>query len=130
MNFLKIEDLKEDKYSVNVEDYDNTIQLKFKGIIDTRYPNKILNPFFLKLDKIVTQQKLKIIYCDILGLDFINSHAITCIFNWVVHVASKPLSDQYKLYFILDKNEIWQKTSLTGLFKLYMSLVHFEYREK
>jgi hypothetical protein len=128
MNRLGIDDIREDKYSVTVSDRDQTIHIQFSGVIDSKHPGKTLNPFFLAVDEAVGTAHIKTVFCSIEYLTFINSRGIKSFLNWIVHITAKPFFEQYKIIFILDDGEQWQKRALADTLKLYLSVASFEYR--
>lgn len=115
MGKIDIDNIKEEKFSVVINDTGSGVAVVFTGDIDLADPSVILNPFF----KSIHESALKDCFSEVIGdftkLAFLNSSGIKAIAKWIMQLAAVPADKQYKIKIQYDKNIAWQATSLPTL---------------
>lgn len=115
MSKLNINTIKEDKFSIAVNDSADDVAIVFDGDIDIADPSSILDPFFESVHLGAISQNLKIVVADFSKLAFLNSSGIKAIAKWIMYLATVSADEKYKIKILYNKAVTWQATSLPTL---------------
>lgn len=115
MSKIGIDNIKEEKFSVVINDTSDGVSVIFAGDIDLADPSVILDPFFKSIHSEALSGKFCIVTGDFTKLAFLNSSGIKAIAKWIMQLASVPADQQYKIKIEYDKEIAWQATSLPTL---------------
>ncbi|MGL1890527.1 MAG: hypothetical protein OCD02_02820 [Spirochaetaceae bacterium] len=115
MGKISIDNIKEAKFSVVVNDTSDGVSVVFNGDIDLADPSVILNPFFKGIHDGAVAGKFNTVVGDFTKLAFLNSSGIKAIAKWIMLLAAVPADQQYKIKIEYDKSVAWQATSLPTL---------------
>jgi hypothetical protein len=120
---LAVQNIKEDKFSININDTADGVSIVFTGDIDLADPSLILNPFFKSIHDGALGGGFTQVVGDFTKLAFLNSSGIKAIAKWIMQLAAVPADKQYKIKIQYDKNTAWQATSLPTLQYLVPNVV-------
>jgi hypothetical protein len=115
MNKLAIEPINEERIKIEASDIPNGLEISFTGDIDMEDPSIILDPFFDKLHKGVISHKLKEVWANFIGLNFLNSSGIKAVAKWIMKLTDMTDDTKYLIKIIHNKDITWQVTSLPTL---------------
>jgi len=127
MNKINTGYLLKENYTINIEDYLDTVKLNIAGNIDLQHHSSELAPYFENLHNTILQNNIKYVYCDVSNLNFINSRSLKCILEWVLKVSSLDGANQYKIILKLNIDKDWHKYTFLAMFKMYTNVVEFEF---
>lgn len=126
MNKLSIENLNYEKVKIEVVDITDGVSLKFKGEIDMREPDRVLDPFFEAIHTSALKHCIKIIEMDFRELVFLNSSGIKCLITWLIKLKELDQKIRYNVKIIYSEEITWQSTSLRTLAILVPDIVTAE----
>lgn len=126
MSKLNIDAIKEEKFSVNVNDSADGVAVVFNSDIDMADPSVILDPFFESVHQGAVSQSLKAVTADFGKLDFLNSSGIKAIAKWIMKLASTSTDQKYKIKIVYNNAVTWQATSLPTLKYLVPDVVEID----
>ncbi|MBN1698555.1 MAG: hypothetical protein JW881_13655 [Spirochaetales bacterium] len=126
MNSLGIENLKWQGLEVDINDSENSINIRFRGAIDMILPDSKLNPYFTRIHSAVVTSGFRIIVCDVRELDFINSSGIRCFLKWVMSILQVSSDKRYTIIFQISREMEWQEISLGFIKRLAPDCVKIE----
>lgn len=115
MGKIGVDNIKEEKFSVVVNDTSAGVSVVFVGDIDLADPSVILNPFFKSIHDGSLSGGFTEVIGDFTKLAFLNSSGIKAIAKWIMQLAAVPADKQYKIKINYDKSVAWQATSLPTL---------------
>lgn len=115
MGKIGIDNIKEDKFSVVINDTSDGVSVVFNGDIDLADPSVILNPFFKSIHDGAVAGNFSTVVGDFTKLAFLNSSGIKAIAKWIMLLAAVPSDQQYKIKIEYDQSVAWQATSLPTL---------------
>jgi hypothetical protein len=115
MNSLGIEQIRQGKVSIDVEDAPSGVSVAVVGEIDMQDPSVILDPLFEKVHSGVMAAGKKTVEFDLRQLTFLNSSGIKAIAKWIMNLAAVPADKKYVIRILQNKSISWQTTSLPTL---------------
>jgi hypothetical protein len=123
---LGIEQIKQGKVAINVNDIAAGIAVSIVGEIDMQDPSVVLDPLFDEIHKGVMASGLKTVEFDLRQLTFLNSSGIKAIAKWIMCLAGAPADKKYVIKILQNKSISWQTTSLPTLTFLVPGAVQIE----
>ena len=113
MNTLGINDIKNDRVSIVVEDDGDNVRVVFNGEIDMEDPSQLLDPLFEQVHNGAIEKGIGEVVAEFSALSFLNSSGIKSIAKWIMKLGEADGAYQIK---IKQNPEItWQATSLQTL---------------
>jgi len=101
----------------------NKLTVKMKGEINLQDPFPVLEPFFIAVHKSACADNFVMVNVDLKQLKFISSSGIKVIINWIKMMCEE---NAYKIHFICDLGNTWQKLSVSVLKSLAVDKISYE----
>ncbi|HOJ63926.1 MAG TPA: hypothetical protein PLE45_05845 [Spirochaetota bacterium] len=121
---LDIEDLKNERFEIKLEDKEKHI-FKFYGMIDIKDSFGVLDPYFHQIHNEVVKNNIKEIKLDFTELQFLNSSGIKSFINLISLIKSLPQEKQYIINAELNKSYSWQQDCFKVLSVLGQHIMKF-----
>ncbi|HOJ63333.1 MAG TPA: hypothetical protein PLE45_02825 [Spirochaetota bacterium] len=126
MNKLGIDDYISSTISINIKDYENSVQIFFCGEIDMQDPEEIFMPFFENIHNKIIEVGLKEVNLNFENLNFLNSSGIKVLIKWIQKGLFLPEKEKYKFKIYASSKIPWQINSLKLLSMLSPTLIEIK----
>lgn len=127
MNRLKIGELAQEGFKLEVSDTANTVVVSFEGSIDIQEPQYVIEEYLNLVHTKMVESRLKTIYCDFNKLHYINSSGIKCLLKWILkNYQEMDQKQRYSFIFIINENLKWQADGIGFLKKIAPELISIQ----